>query len=185
MGLPNATKMLSSLPNGLRAVVSRDDDGDVATLAIRTAINESGQLLIGGVVATARANVWTLTADFDPDIAAGDVLLVDSVPAVVVDTMTTCGNLLNRAQVVLCDDTATINGTAYSCNVGMLQDGGGSGEDRFMPEYLRGLFVPGVHPEIEAGQSLVIKSARFTVETVRNDPVNNVTCVLYREVVDA
>lgn len=185
MGLPNATKMLSSLPNGLRAVVSRDDDGDVATLAIRTAINESGQLQIGGVVATSRANVWTLVADFSPAIAAGNVLLVDSVPAVVVDTMTTGGGLLNRAGVVLCRDTVTINGSSYSCNVGILSDGAGGSEYQFLPEYLRGLFIAGERTEIESGQPLVLNGAAFTVETVRIDPMHNVTCVLFREVVNA
>ena len=55
----------------MRAVVTRDD-GAVASLAVRTSIHDVGSLSLGGLECDVRTAVWTLVADFDPQIRVGD-----------------------------------------------------------------------------------------------------------------
>jgi len=102
MGLPNATSILSTLPGGLRVTVKRGSV--VASLAVRTSITETGQSSEGVVDRFARANIWTIMADFDPRIKVGDMLTVNGIQGIVVEATSSCGDLISRATVVLGND---------------------------------------------------------------------------------
>lgn len=178
--MPNATSILSTLPNGLRAEVSRDD-GAVASLAIRTALRDSGQLSLGGMDSDLRTAVWTLASDFKTPIRVGDVLMVDKVPAIVVDVLTTCGNLVCRSQVLLCEDTVTINDVDIACSIGLLDQSVDPGLGGFLPEDMQGLFIPeSLLPEgVTITQSTVVTfhGEDLVVEKVSRSPDHSILCV--------
>jgi len=181
--MPNATSILSTLPNGMRAAVTRDD-GAVASLAVRTSIHDAGQLSLGGIEGDVRTAVWTLVADFNPEIRVGDVLTVDTVPAIVANVMTTIGDLVSRAQVVLCEDTVTIDGIDLACSVGLLAQDVGSSLGGFLPEDMQGFFIPAsLLPEgAEITQSTAVEIAGETliVEKVSSSPNHAILCVTCR-----
>ena len=197
MSLPNATSILTTLPNGMRAVVIRDD-GAVASLAVRTSIHDVGSLSLGGLECDVRTAVWTLVADFDPQIRVGDVLNVDTVPAFVVNAMTTIGNLVSRAQVVLCEDTMTVGGVDVPCHRGMLTQDIETGLGGFLPDDMQGLFVPeSILPseigddgeshqiEIVVSTPITISGEQFNVEKVSRDAHHGLLCVTCRRRGDA
>ena len=187
MSLPNATSLLRTLPNGMRAVVSRDTT--VASLAVRTAIHDTGSLSLGGLECDLKTVVWTLDEEFDPAIRIGDVLLVDSVPAFVVNAMTTCGNLVNRAQVVLCIDSVIVGDITIACHLGLLAQDVASSLGGFLPEDMQGFFVPlSVIPEgveIETGVPVTISGEQLIVEKVARDSRHGILCVTARRRGDA
>lgn len=182
MGLPNATSILSTLPDGLRATVSRG--GVVASLAVRTAINEAGQMSLSGLDRFARVNVWTLVSDFDPRVSVGDTLTVDDVPAIVTDAMTTCAALVNRAQVVLCEDAVAIGDVSVACHLGMLGQDTLTDLGGFTPEDTQGFFVPeSIIPDgvtLQPTQPVTIGSEQLIVERVSRDSRHGVLCVTAR-----
>lgn len=191
MGLPNATSILSTLPGGLRATVSRGSV--VASLAVRTAINEAGQLSLGGLERMARNNIWTLVADFTPRVKVGDVLTVNGVPAFVVDAMTSCGNLVSRAQVVLCEDSVTTGELVIPCHLGLLGQDVEVSLGGFLPDDVQGFFVPeSILPstigddgeahlvEIAVSTQVLISGETFNVEKVARDSRHDVLCVTCR-----
>ena len=102
MGLPNATGILSNLPDGMRAIVKRD--GIVASLAVRCASMESSEATVPGMKIAEHVNVWLLAADFTPPIRSGDRITLDGVLASVIGTMKTCGGQIIRADVILSMD---------------------------------------------------------------------------------
>ncbi|MFA6063962.1 MAG: hypothetical protein WC736_15345 [Gallionella sp.] len=179
MSLPNATALLRTLPTGMRATVSRGSE--VASLAVRTAIQDSGTLSLSGLECDLKTVVWTLDEDFDPAIRIGDVLTVDDVPAFVVNAMTTCGNLVNRAQVVLCTDSVTVNDVAVPCHLGMLSQDVAASLGGFLPDDLQGFFAPlstipeGV--EITVSTPVEISGEAFVVEKISRDSRHGILCV--------
>jgi len=183
----NATSILSTLPNGLRVTVKRGNE--VASLAVRTAINESGQMSLGGIDRLARTNLWTLVADFPIRIQIGDVLTMGTTPAFVVNAMTSCGNLINRAQVILCEDTVTISGIDIACQIGMLEQDIAVDLGGFLPEDKQGFFVPvSLLPEgLEINQSTPVQIAgeQLIVEKIARDPRHDILCVTCRRRGDA
>ena len=187
MGLPNATSLLSTLPGGLRATVSRG--GVVATLAVRTAIRDSGTLSLGGLECDVRTAVWVLTAEF-PQVRVGDAFTVDRKPAFTVNAMTTCGNLVSRAEVILCEDSVTVGETAVPCHLGMLAQDVEAGLGGFTPDDLQGFFVPvsaipsvvgddGVAAPVTIAVStqVVISGETMNVVKVARDSKHNILCV--------
>lgn len=179
MGLPNATSILTSLPTGIRAVVSRA--GVVASYAVRTAINESGQLSLSGLEKLAQTNAWTIVADFTPRVGVGDVLFVDAVPSFVVDALTSCGNLISRARVVLCEDIVTVGDREINCQLGLLSQDVDMGLGGSSPSDSQGFIVPvSVIPEgveIVISAPILIYGERFLVEKVSRDAKHDVLCV--------
>lgn len=179
--LPNATAILSSLPSGLRAVVSRVDDGVVATLAVRTALHESGTLSLGGLDRQTKTNVWTLAADFAERVAVGDTLRVDGTPAIVVDAMLTAGGLVSRAGVVLCEDSVTVGDIDIPCQLGLLGEDIATSLGGFLPEDTQGFFVPALLvPEgvdIAEATPVMIAGVQMAVEKVSRDSRHGILCV--------
>ena len=181
MSLPNATSILGTVPNGLRVVVARMDDGVVATLAVRTALHETGGLSLGGLERLAKINVWTLAADFIPRVSVGDTLTVDTVPAFVVEAMLTCGALVNRAAVVLCEDSVTVGDIEIACQLGLLGQDMAASLGGFLPDDTQGFFVPvklipdGV--EIKETTPVTIAGEQFSVEKVSRDSRHGILCV--------
>ena len=182
MGLPNATSILTTLPGGIRAIVRRDSV--VETCAVRTAISESGSLSLSGLERLAKINIWTLCADFTPRVSVGDVLYVDGVPSFAVDVMTSCGNLISRANVVLCEDKVTIGDIEIPCQLGMVSQDMAMGIDGFSPDDAQGFFVPeSIIPEgveISTASPATISGKRLTVEKISRDAKYGILCVMCR-----
>ena len=179
MSLPNATSILSTLPSGIRATVSRG--GVVATYAVRTAINESGSLSQGGLERFAKTNVWTVCADFSPRISVGDVLKVGGLDAFVVDAMTSCANLISKANVVLCEDVVTVGDLSFNCQLGMVSQEFEPGLTGFLPDDTQGFFVPeSIIPEgveLDISTAVVIAGKNYTVAKVSRDARYGILCV--------
>ena len=179
--LSNATSILSRVPNGLRAAVTRVDDGVVATLAVRTALHESGSLSLGGLDRLAKVNVWTLAADFSPRIGIGDTLTVDTVPAFVVDAMLTCGALVNRASVVLCNDSVQVGDIVLPCQLGLLGESVDISLGGFLPDDTQGFYIPGIiipdGVEISESTPVLISGEQFNVSKVSRDSRHGILCV--------
>lgn len=104
MGLPNATSLLTNIPAGMRATMRRGST--VASLAVRTASNEAGELSPQGLKDAASINVWFLSADFSPPVRNGDTLTIDGVQALVVDRLVTCGGAITRVNALQSQDLA-------------------------------------------------------------------------------
>jgi hypothetical protein len=189
MGLPNATSILSNIPAGLRAVVSRVDDGEVATLAVRTALNESGSISLSGLDRMVRTNIWMLTVDFSGGVTVGDTLMVSNVPAIVFDAMTSCGGLITRAAVVLCEDTVSVGDVDLACHLGMLGQDADASLGGFLPEDTQGFFIPeAIIPagvEIAATDPVVIAGEQLIVHHVSQDHRHGVLCVTCKRRGDA
>lgn len=186
--MPNATSILRTLPGGMRAVVTRDD-GAVASLAVRSAIQNAGTISLNGIESQVKTAVWTLVSDFKQPIRIGDVLTVDQVPGIVTASMTTCGNLVNRAQVLLCEDTVTISDTELACQLGSLGQDMDMGLGGFLPEDMQGFFMPeSLLPEgvtITQSTSVVIAGETLLVEKVSRNTKHAVLCVTCRRRGDA
>lgn len=185
MGLPSATTILSTLPGGIRATLSREG-GDVATYAVRMATRGAGQLSLDGLNWQNVQNVWGLCSDFDPLFRVGDVFDVGTygstgtTKAFAIDTMVTCGNLVCRATVVLCGDVAKIDGNDYYCQVnGVRQEMemmmGGARQDEEQGFYIPASTVSDV--EMVTGTPVVIQDIEYVIRTVSESAVRNVLCV--------
>lgn len=182
MGLPNATSLLSNLPNGMRAVVSRDSV--VASYAIRTAVNDAGQFSPAGLDRDVKVNVWTLSADFNPKIKIGDVLVVDGTYAVVIDAMLTIGNLVNRANVLLFEDTITVtyNGVSVQALHSALADGqelSGLGERGVSAGRIRVIASQMAKPE--KGATIIVNGKTCMAGATSTDPRGSILIIEYQE----
>ena len=173
---------LSSTPAASAAVVRGETS---ASIAFRGAISEEGQLSLSGLERYARTHVWTLYSEFSPRIGIGDVLMIDDTPSFVVDSRTTCGNFINRARVVLCEDTVTINDQEVKCQLGgMTQDAdmdlGGTRPDDFQGFYIPESIIP-ESVEISISTPVLISGSQLLVEKISRDAKYGILCVTCRK----
>lgn len=165
----------------------------IASKALRMAINESGNISLGGIDCDVRTAIWVMAAEFSPRVRVGDVLIVDAIPAFVVSAMLSTANLIIRAQIVLCEDSVTVGDTTIPCHIGLLAQDVETSLGGFLPDDVQGFFVPeSIIPEvigddgephqveIVATTQVQVSGETFTVEKVSRDARHGVLCVTCR-----
>lgn len=164
------------------AVVSRG--AVTASKALKMAIKEAGSFSSGGIDSEALQAVWTMGSAFTPRIKVGDVLIVDGVPSFVVNAMASCGGIVCRAQVVLCEDAVTIGDVSISCHIGILAQELEMGLGGMTPEDTQGFFIPEIiipeGTEISISSPVTISDESFSVEKISRDARHGILCVTCR-----